>query len=179
MPSVTLRPGGDAKALQERLHELLSRLADTTDLVKGWPESGDDASTHVETTSSLIASIYDIVKAIQKVEGVLKNDEILSQKLQNCPIPLDLLDLMECANGLNPECFTRGLLREALTQLAGLRRRKVALEMLGTAIQSGLQRSQTSKGTKREREGSTEESQKSLTEPPKKKMHTEPKTSDT
>lgn len=37
-----------------------------------------------------------------------------------------------------PDCFSRGLLREALGQLAGLKRRKLALEMLGAAIQNGL-----------------------------------------
>ena len=36
------------------------------------------------------------------------------------------------------DCFSRGLLREALGQLAGLKRRKLALEMLGAAIQAGL-----------------------------------------
>ena len=36
------------------------------------------------------------------------------------------------------DCFSRGLLKEALGQLAGLRRRKLALEMLGAAIQTGL-----------------------------------------
>jgi len=39
---------------------------------------------------------------------------------------------------LLPDCFSRGLLREALGQLAGLKRRKLALEMLGAAIQTGL-----------------------------------------
>jgi hypothetical protein len=39
---------------------------------------------------------------------------------------------------LTIDCFSRGLLREALGQLAGLRRRKKALEMLGAAIQKGL-----------------------------------------
>ena len=39
---------------------------------------------------------------------------------------------------LRSDCFSRGLLREALGQLAGLKRRKLALEMLGAAIQNGL-----------------------------------------
>lgn len=38
------------------------------------------------------------------------------------------------------DCFSRGLLREALGQLAGLKRRKLALEMLGAAVQTGLNR---------------------------------------
>ena len=45
------------------------------------------------------------------------------------------------------DCFSRGLLREALGQLAGLKRRKLALEMLGAAIQTGLdQRDAANKG---------------------------------
>ena len=38
------------------------------------------------------------------------------------------------------DCFSRGLLRESLGQLAGLKRRKLALEMLGAAVQTGLNR---------------------------------------
>lgn len=129
----------NAKNLQERLHELLSRISDTTDLIKSWPESdGDDASIHVKTTSKLIGRIGDIVKAIKRVEGVAKQDEELWKRLKDCAIPLDLLDLLDHAGGLNPEMFSRGLLREALSQLAGLRRRKVALDMLGNMISAGL-----------------------------------------
>jgi hypothetical protein len=60
---------------------------------------------------------------------------------------MDLLELLDHnastnANdkdfGLNPECYASGLLREAIGQLAGLKRRKKALEMLGTAIERGL-----------------------------------------
>lgn len=132
------------RGLQERLHELLSRLSDTTDLLKEWPESeGDDKSLHDDATSRLMESIEEIVKAIERAEGVVKRDQVLNTTLQECVIPLDLLDLMDHANGLNPECFTRGFLREALSQLAGLRRRKVALEMLGTAIENGLKRRET------------------------------------
>lgn len=154
--------GGDVRSLQERLHELLSRLSDTTDLLKEWPESeGDDKSLHDDATSRLMDSIEEIVKAIERAEGVVKRDQVLNTTLQECVIPLDLLDLMDHANGLNPECFTRGFLREALSQLAGLRRRKVALEMLGTAIENGLKRRETdanqrkpyiTTGTKRGRE---------------------------
>lgn len=152
-----LRPGGDAKALQERLHELISRVANSVEIIKSWPESsGDDASIHVTTTSKLIHSIREILRAIERVEGVVQSkkganqanssggggggeeESALWKTLQNCPIPLDLLEMLDCSNGLNPEIFVRGLLREALSQLAGLRRRKVALEMLGNAIQKGL-----------------------------------------
>mmetsp|Transcript_32007 Transcript_32007/g.47257 ORF Transcript_32007/g.47257 Transcript_32007/m.47257 type:complete len:188 (+) Transcript_32007:77-640(+) len=148
----TSEQSGDARSMQERLHELISRISDTTDVVKGWPESaGDDASIHVKTTTKLINSIREIIKALERVEGVAKKDEILWKRLKECPIPLDLLELMDCGGGLNPEMFMRGLLREALSQLAGLRRRKVALEMLGTAIETGLEKKKL--GVVRETEG--------------------------
>jgi len=132
-------PPSGAKSLQERLHILLTRLAKTTDLIKTWPESdGDDASIHVETTTKLITCVLDVVTALQKVEGVIKADAVLKKSLQECKVPINLLDLLDHGNGLNPDCFSRGLLREALGQLAGLKRRKLALEMLGAAIQNGL-----------------------------------------
>ena len=142
-----------AKMLQERLHELITRLSATMELVKNWPESeGDDASIHVETTTKLIASIHSILASIQRVDGVMQTDAALRKNLQECLVPLDLLDLLDygggssknqpdsVAVGVNPDCFSRALLREALGQLAGLKRRKLALEMLGAAVQAGLNR---------------------------------------
>ena len=54
------------------------------------------------------------------------------------------------------DCFSRGLLKEALGQLAGLKRRKLALEMLGAAVQTGLNHkkalnSRIEQGRKRQR----------------------------
>ena len=134
-------PGEGAKVLQERLHQLLTRLSSTIELIKTWPESGGDgdASVHVETTTKLISSILEVINALQRVEHVVKQDTTLRKTLTDCKIPLDLLDLLDYGNGLNPDCFSRGLLREALGQLAGLKRRKLALEMLGIAVQKGLQ----------------------------------------
>lgn len=130
---------GDARALQDSLHELLKFLSSTSELIKTWPESeGDDASIHVETTTKLLGQIQKVISALQRVEGIVKGDSILRKSLQDCLIPMDLLDLLDYGNGLNPDCFSRGLLREALGQLAGLKRRKMALEMLGTAVQEGL-----------------------------------------
>lgn len=87
------------------------------------------------------------------------------------------------------DCFSRGLLREALGQLAGLKRRKLALDMLGAAIQTGLdQRDAANKGKnvvhastagsqkrKLEVDDNTTEQQQQpeLDEPPAKKMRTE------
>mmetsp|Transcript_7754 Transcript_7754/g.14123 ORF Transcript_7754/g.14123 Transcript_7754/m.14123 type:complete len:182 (+) Transcript_7754:84-629(+) len=138
---------GDAKALQERLHELLTRLADVTITMKNWEESdGDNTQVHMETTTRLLSNIQQVLEAIESVENVVKTDKALFQTLQDCPIPLDLLDLMDCQGGLNPECFTRGLLKEALGQLAGLKRRKLALDMLGDAIEKGMSKLDDSAG---------------------------------
>jgi hypothetical protein len=169
-----------ARTLQERLHKLLSRLAETIEQVKKWPEAkGDDASIHVERTTQLIANIRAVLKSLSRVEACLKDDAALRESLQQCKIPLDLLDLLASSN-LNPECFSRGLLREALGQLAGLKRRKLALELLGAAVQSGIQKRQQAQtqvqtvvqaevqtGVKRERE---EEEEEETEEPPAKKI---------
>ena len=134
-------PTEGAKVLQERLHQLLTRLSSTIELIKTWPSTdGDDASIHVETTTRLLSAILEVINALQRVETVVKQDTDLRKTLNECPIPLDLLDLLDYGNGLNPDCFSRGLLREALGQLAGLKRRKLALEMLGTAVQHGLKK---------------------------------------
>mmetsp|Transcript_11012 Transcript_11012/g.17037 ORF Transcript_11012/g.17037 Transcript_11012/m.17037 type:complete len:194 (-) Transcript_11012:22-603(-) len=130
---------GDIRTLQERLHELLSRLADVTDVVKNWSEAADD-SVHLRTTSKLIKHLQETIKAIHRVEGVVKTDDLLRKSLQDCSIPLDLLELMDYGSGLNPDCFSRELLREALGQLAGLKRRKLALERLGAAVEAGLKK---------------------------------------
>lgn len=129
-----------AKVLQERLHELLTRLAATIELIKNWKEAAGDSSGHVETTSKLISSINSVIASIQKVDGTVKADAVLRKNLQECLIPLDLLDLLDHGGGINPDCFSRALLKEALGQLAGLKRRKLALEMLGAAVESGLKK---------------------------------------
>ena len=129
-----------AKILQERLHDLLTRLAATIELLKNWKESGEDPSVHFESTTKLIASINAVIASVQKVDGAVQADAALRKNLQECLIPLDLLDLLDHGGGLNPDCFSRALLRESLGQLAGLKRRKLALEMLGTAVESGLKK---------------------------------------
>lgn len=160
-----------AKLLQERLHQLLTRLSSAIELIKSWPESdGDDASIHVETTTKLISVIMEVTSALQRAEGVVKNDAALRKALKGCPIPMDLLDLLDHGNGLNPDCFSRGLLREALGQLAGLRRRKLALEMLGSAVERGL-RQRDDEEEKKKLKQQQQQSLKttSTTTPPKKK----------
>jgi hypothetical protein len=145
-------------ALQERLHELLSRLSATTDWVRHWPDGQDDPSIHVESTSKLISLIRSVLTAIQAVENTVVRDPNLKERLNQCLIPIDLIELLdhgsaiekmsgggsgssaaavaatEGGGGLNPDAFSRGLLKEALGQLAGLKRRKLALEMLSLDI---------------------------------------------
>lgn len=166
--------GGNAKLLQERLHDLLTRLTDATITMKNWQESkGEDEDIiHVETTTQLISNIQEIVKALTQVEETVKNDTALYETLQNCQIPLDLLDLLDCQGGLNPDCFSRGLLKEALGQLAGLKRRKLALGMLGDFIERGMSKldereEETTAGTKRK--GNTEKEDEESSEPKKKR----------
>jgi hypothetical protein len=165
----TVTPGD--LTLQEALHVLLSRLAATMELIRNWPEaSGDDASIHVETTSKLITSIREVIVQLQAVEGVVQSDANVRKSLNECLIPMDLLDLMD--SNLNPECFSRGLIREALGQLAGLKRRKLALELLGAAVQSGLNKrlsllqDSNVETKKRSRDDNDEDS----SEPPNKKQ---------
>jgi hypothetical protein len=130
-----------SKMLQERLHELLSRITATLDAIKNWP-SADGASVaevHAERTTKLIASVQSLLKSISKLEEFIAHDQgDLRATLQQISIPLDLLDLLDHGGFMHPDCFVRGLLQEALGQLAGLKRRKLALEMLGTAVQSGI-----------------------------------------
>lgn len=92
-----------AKALQQRLNVLLTKLSRSIDIVKSWPSTdGDDFSIHVKTTSKLISSILEIRTSLEKVEGTLKADTELRKALQSCPIPINLLDLLDHGNGLNP-----------------------------------------------------------------------------
>lgn len=181
----TRTPTAGARNLQDRLHELLSRLASTSDIVKNWPESeGDNSSIHVERTTRLIASIRETITSISKVEGVVQADAALKQSLTECLIPFDLLDLLDHGGGLNPECFSRGVLQEAMGQLAGLKRRKRALEMLGFAVQRGIEQRDSEQANtvvkkeveeakpslKREREGNEGEN---MEESPVKKVKVE------
>ena len=106
-------PPSGAKSLQERLHILLTRLAKTTDLIKTWPESdGDDASIHVETTTKLITCVVDVVTALERVEGVIKADAVLKKSLQECKVSINLLDLLDHGNGLNPGKSVRYQVKE-------------------------------------------------------------------
>jgi len=175
MPPSSVTPA--ARDLQDKLHDLLSRLSGTMDHVKNWPEATDTA-VHVESTTRLIQSIRNIIAILEKVEQAVQNDATLKQQLQNCLIPVDLLELLDC--GLNPDCFSRGLLREASGQLSGLKRRKQALEMLGSAVQKGLDERDTKKEAvtvvKRELAQANDNANPNGDEPPSKKLKSDPDT---
>lgn len=100
----TIVPSVGAINLQEQLHQLLTRLSSTIDIIKSWPESdGDDASNHVETTTKLITAILDVIEGLKDVEGVVKADSSLRKSLNDCQIPMNLLDLLDHGvSGLNP-----------------------------------------------------------------------------
>ena len=114
-------------------------------MLKNWPQA-DDVAVHNQRTTDLMTIINKIVESIQRVEekvnhcgGDVKESDIkLRNNLRETFVPLDLLDLMDFGDGLNPDCFARGLLKEAERQLAGLQRRKLCLHMLGKSISVGV-----------------------------------------
>ena len=142
------------QSLQERLHTLLTRLSDTGEILKKWPETktGDDSSIHIRTTDKLINSIQRIIDGIKQVEEKVNSipaegqatssdedaNNIIANKLRQIAIPLDLLDMMDFAGGINPDCFARGLIKEALRQMGNLQRRKTSMRMLAVTIQNGM-----------------------------------------
>ena len=75
---------------------------------------------------------------------------------QKCPIPLDLLDLLDVGIsqsksnnntfGINPQVYVRGLLKESKRQLCGLERRKRSLSMLATCIEVGMMKDKDKAG---------------------------------
>ena len=139
-PTVITTADSSYILLQDRLHELLSRLSTTVERIKTWPAAGDDASRHIESTGRLIQTIRLVLQSIENIENIVQtNPTTLRARLNHCPVPVDLLDLLDHEGGLNPECFARGLLQEAVGQLEGLKRRKMALESLGDAVQAGLE----------------------------------------
>ena len=140
-PAPTASHVDNKASLLTRLHQLLSSLSEATDKVKNWPSS-QDAQVHYDAATDLIQSLHKVVRALKEVEDRALNgsstSDPMSQSILDSPVALDLLDLVDYGNGLNPEIFTKQLIREALRQLSGLKRRKKALEMLGQAIDNGL-----------------------------------------
>ncbi len=141
--------------LLERLRILLNRLQTSADILQNWPETqGDSSKVHADTGKELIASIRKIVTGLRSVERHVNGtgpspaanipaaalDKFRTSIDEKCPIPLDLLDLLDIGQpfGINPQCYARGLMKEAMRQLTGLERRKKALAMLGDAIEKGL-----------------------------------------
>mmetsp|Transcript_461 Transcript_461/g.646 ORF Transcript_461/g.646 Transcript_461/m.646 type:complete len:237 (+) Transcript_461:121-831(+) len=138
----------NSQSLQEALHTLLTRLSETSEIIQKWPEpesNSDHESIHAETTTKLIKSIHKVVNGIRLVEekvnpnlGDEKPSEqhiALANNLRQTAVPLDLLDMMDYAGGLNPDCFARGLLIEALQQFSNLSNRKSSMTMLANLVQ--------------------------------------------
>jgi hypothetical protein len=139
-----------AKALQDQLHDLITRLTLTSDHVKNWNESTTDTNTnssnnnntnsnltHAESTSRFINFVREVISSLQKVETILQTDTELRTVLQNIHVPYDLLELLDHTN-INPDLYLKGLVNEAMQQLVGLQRRKNALHLLSTTIESRL-----------------------------------------
>lgn len=140
------------QSLQERLHTLLTRLSDTGEILKKWPEAKTgQEDIHRKSTTKLIASLQKIIHGIQLVEekanpnidkgeGSVKDEEdlALANLLRQAAVPLDLLDMMDYAQNLNPDCFARGLLKEALRQWGNLQRRRASMKMLAFHVESGI-----------------------------------------
>lgn len=102
-PSSAAAPSEGAKQLQDKLHLLLNKLAQSMKIINEWPdEDGDDSTPHTETTQNLTNSVLDVVEALKDVEGVIKTDSILRKSLQECQVPVNLLDLLDHGSGLNP-----------------------------------------------------------------------------
>jgi len=145
--------------LLDRLRILLNRLQSTAEILQNWPEAkGDDSKrVHAETSADLIASIRKIALGVRSVErhvngtgdmgggggggGSLSTEAFRTSLEEEYPIPLDLLDLLDIGQptfGINPQCYARGLMVEALRQLSVLERRKRALNMLARSIEGGM-----------------------------------------
>ena len=151
--------------LLDRLRILLNRLQATQEILQNWPETRG-AETE-QTTEKLIASIRKIVLGLRAVERHVNgtgpanqgaSESISPEALRafrtsletKCPIPLDLLDLLDVSPppfGLHPQVYARGLMKEAIKQLAGYERRKRALEMLGSALEKGMDEVEKGRGS--------------------------------
>lgn len=183
-PKSKVSPG--AQQLQDKLHNLLSTLSRTIAHVKQWPP---EQSLSANNTDKLCKHMREVLAAAHSVETTLKDHQA---EYQNCWIPLDLLELLEYSGtktdkeyGLHPDCFLRGLLKEATGQLTGLKRRKLALERLGAAVQMGLiksndpsdsaQTTPTAKAGSKRKQSVDEDKVDTTTNvaPPEKKLKTE------
>ena len=146
--------------LLDRLRILLNRLQSTAEILQNWPETkGDDSKrVHAQSSAELIASIRRIALGVRSVErhvngtgegggggggggGSASTEAFRTSLEEEYPIPLDLLDLLDVGQptfGINPQCYARGLMVEALRQLSVLERRKRALNMLARSIEGGM-----------------------------------------
>lgn len=111
-------PSEGAKKLQDRLHLLLNKLAQSMKIINEWPdEDSGGGGEHTETTSKLTNSVLEVVDALKEVEGTIKTDAVLRKSLQDCQVPVNLLDLLDHGNGLNPGTLFRVVGCKILTVL--------------------------------------------------------------
>ena len=98
---------------------------------------GDDTNAGGGTLSSSTTS------AVKEAHSSSSSEAFRTYLDTSCPIPLDLLDLLDVGSqqnpfGLHPSCYARGLMEESLRQLARLERRRRALRMLAASIEGGM-----------------------------------------
>jgi hypothetical protein len=98
---------------------------------------GDDTNVGGGTLSSSTTS------AVKEAHSSSSSEAFRTYLDTSCPIPLDLLDLLDVGSqqnpfGLHPSCYARGLMEESLRQLARLERRRRALRMLAASIEGGM-----------------------------------------
>jgi len=98
-------------------------------------------------------------------ESQIQLSQISNESLQSfrssldtkCPIPLDLLDLLDVGIvqskgnnnifGINPQVYVRTLMKESKRQLCGLERRKRSLSMLASCIEVGMKKDKDKAGS--------------------------------
>ena len=160
--------GDSAKVHAESCTELISSIRN---IVLGLRSvechvNGTDPSNNNTKTSSIKTN--DSSKEVATPEGEssqiqlsqISNESLQSFRFsleQKCPIPLDLLDLLDVGIqqskgnnnntfGINPQVYVRGLLKESKRQLCGLERRKRSLSMLASCIEEGMKKDKDKAG---------------------------------
>lgn len=122
--------------LLERLRVLLARLQTASEILQTWPETqGDSAKVHADTAAKLIVAIRRVALGARGVERHVNgtgpaahntaekgesggnhpqqhmSPEALaafrSSLEEKCPVPLDLLDLLDVGQpfGMHPQCY--------------------------------------------------------------------------
>ena len=159
--------GDSAKAHVETCSELITSIRKIVLGVRSVERHVNGTGTGLTPSSTCSSSSNTSQLASISPEALIAFQTSLDTK---CPIPLDLLDLLDVSTtttatsntssifGLNPQVYIRGLLKESIRQLAGLERRKHALNMLATSIEEGMIVMNSS--SKKKEEGKVEEEER-------------------